>query len=243
MDTFSNARARADVLEGDRIMDIQRDSRVGRIAAEHPLATRVFARHGIDFCCGGGKPLGEVCEQLGLDPKVVVDEIEHEIAKPSDDPIRWDDAPLDELIRHILVAYHAPLKEELPRLEAMSRKVAEVHHDKQPETLPELVTVVAGLRAELEQHMAKEEQILFPMIRQGRGAMTGGPISVMEHEHDVAARALHRLEELTGGYEVPAEACNTWRALWHGLAALDESLRQHIHLENNILFPRALGAR
>jgi regulator of cell morphogenesis and NO signaling len=90
--------------------------------------------------------------------------------------------------------------------------------------------------------MVKEERILFPMIKSGQGAMAGGPISVMEHEHDSAGAALHRLRELTDGYEVPGEACNTWRALWHGLAALEESLQQHIHLENNILFPRSLAS-
>jgi regulator of cell morphogenesis and NO signaling len=124
----------------------------------------------------------------------------------------------------------------------MARKVVDVHRDKQPETLPELLSVYLGLKAELEQHMAKEEQILFPMIQSGQGSMATGPISVMEHEHDSAGGALRRLRELTSGYEVPAEACNTWRALWHGLAALEESLHQHIHLENNILFPRALGS-
>jgi regulator of cell morphogenesis and NO signaling len=224
-------------------MNVQLDTKVGQIATEHPLATRVFARHGIDFCCGGGQPLEEVCEKLGLDSKAVLDEIEREIVQPSEKQIRWDEAPLDDLIRHILTAYHAPLKEELPRLESMSRKVVEVHRDKRPEMLPELLAVFSGLKAELEQHMAKEEQILFPMIQRGQGAMAGGPISVMEHEHDSAGRALHRLRELTDGYDVPAEACNTWRALWHGLAALEDSLHQHIHLENNILFPRVLGAR
>lgn len=224
-------------------MNIEVDSRIGKIATEHPLATRVFARHGIDFCCGGGKPLGEVCEKLGLDPRAVLDEIEHEIARPSESQARWDEASLSDLIQHILTVYHAPLKEELPRLEAMSRRVVEVHRDKRPETLPELLSVLIDLRAELEQHMAKEEQILFPMIRRGQGAMAEGPISVMEHEHDSAGRALHRLRELTDEYDVPAEACSTWRALWHGLEALEESLHQHIHLENNILFPRALSSR
>jgi len=224
-------------------MSIGIDSKIGQIATEHPLASRVFARHGIDFCCGGGKPLAEVCGQRGLDPKAVLDEIEREIAIPSASQVRWDEAPLDELIRHILVTYHEPLKEELPRLDSMARKVVDVHGTKRPEMLPELLAVFQGLKAELDQHMAKEEQILFPMIRQGQGAMAGGPISVMEHEHDSAGRALVRLRELTDGYEVPAQACNTWRALWHGLAALEDSLQQHIHLENNILFPRALGAR
>lgn len=221
-------------------MSIHPESKVGQIAAEHPLATRVFARHGIDFCCGGGRPLAEVCAGRRLDAATVVSEIEAELAAPCATEIRWDEAPLNDLVEHLLAAYHKPLKEELPRLEAMARKVVDVHRDKRPEALPELLSVYLGLRAELEQHMAKEERILFPMIKRGQGAMADGPISVMEHEHDAAAGALRRLRELTDGYRVPEEACNTWRALWHGLAALEEALHQHIHLENNILFPRAL---
>lgn len=221
-------------------MTIQIDSKVGEIATEHPLATRVFARHGIDYCCGGGNPLGEVCTQLGVDPAVVLAEIETELATPEQDNVRWDEAPLGDLIDHILATHHRPLDEELPRLEAMARKVLEVHRDKQPEMLPELLSVYVGLKDELVGHMAKEEQILFPMIKNGQGAMAGGPISVMEHEHISAGNALKRLRELTNGYEVPEEACNTWRALWHGLAALEAELHQHIHLENNILFKRAL---
>ena len=223
-------------------MNINPESKVGQIAAEYPLATRVFARHGIDFCCGGGKALGEVCTGLGLETSVVLTEIQNELAAPDRTETRWDQAPLGDLIEHILEAYHKSLKEELPRLEVMARKVVDVHRDKQPESLPELLSVYLGLKTELEQHMAKEEQILFPMIRSGQGAMTQGPISVMEHEHDSAGDALKRLRELTNGYEVPQEACNTWRALWHGLAALEASLHQHIHLENNILFPRALAS-
>jgi regulator of cell morphogenesis and NO signaling len=221
-------------------MNLTPDSKVGQIAAEHPLATRVFARHGIDFCCGGGKPLGEVCNKRGLDAAAVLTEIESELAAPTATEDRWDQAPLSDLIDHILLAYHNPLAEELPRLEAMARKVVDVHRDKQPERLPELLSVYIGLKAELEQHMAKEEQILFPMIKSGQGAMAGGPVSVMEDEHDSAGRALKRLRELTDGYQAPEGACNTWRALWHGLAALEDALHQHIHLENNILFPRAL---
>jgi regulator of cell morphogenesis and NO signaling len=222
-------------------MSITTETTVGQLAAEHPLATRVFARHGIDYCCGGGRPLGEACHEKGLDTEGVLDEIRKELETPDVSEERWDQAPLGDLIEHILVTYHRPLYEELPRLESMARKVLDVHRDKDPERLAELVTVYLGLKAELDQHMAKEEQILFPMIKQGQGAMADAPISVMRHEHDSAGTALRRLHDLTNGYEVPPEACNTWRALWHGLAALEGSLHQHIHLENNILFPRALA--
>jgi len=221
-------------------MSINVESKVGQIATEYPLATRVFARHGIDFCCGGGRPLGEVCAERGLDQATILGEIEHELVTPSQSEVRWDQAPIDDLIEHILAAYHAPLREELPRLEAMARKVAEVHGDKRPDMLPQLLSVYVGLKAELEQHLLKEEQILFPMIKSGQGAMAQGPVAVMEQEHVGAGDALKRLRELTDDYQVPEQACNTWRALWHGLAALEEALHQHIHLENNILFPRAL---
>ncbi|MFO7587275.1 MAG: hemerythrin domain-containing protein, partial [Gemmatimonadota bacterium] len=123
----------------------------------------------------------------------------------------------------------------------MAAKVVRAHGDKEPERLPELAAVLGGLRAEFESHMLKEERVLFPLIHQGRGAMATAPVSVMEHEHEEAASALRRLRELTDDYEVPAEACNTWRALWHGLADLERATHQHIHLENNILFPRALA--
>ena len=223
-------------------MMILSDSIVGQLAAEHPLATRVFHRHGIDFCCDGGRKLQEACAAQGVDTGMVLEEIRRELSNTTIPEERWGQAPLEDLVQHILVAYHGPLKEELPRLESMARKVLEVHGDKDPETLSEVVEVYAGLKAELSQHMVKEEQILFPMIEQGQGAMAGAPVSVMKDEHDSAGGALRRLRELTKDYQVPPGACNTWRALWHGLAALEESLHQHIHLENNILFPRALGS-
>ena len=223
-------------------MTIDRERTVGELAVEHPLATRVFARHGIDFCCGGGKPLGEVCEAKQLDPEKLLEEIRHELAKGESEPERWGEAPIDDLVEHILFAYHRPLDEELPRLEAMAQKVFKVHHEKDEATLSEVLSVYLGLKAELEQHMAKEEQILFPMIKQGQGAMADGPIAVMLEEHDGAGAALARLRSLTKDFEPPAEACNTWRALWAGLADLEKSLHQHIHLENNILFPRVLDS-
>ena len=218
------------------------DTTVGEIAVDHPLATRVFARNNIDFCCGGGKPLAEVCTRLGLDTEALLTEIRHELASSDEPQRRWDEAPLVELIDHILSAYHRPLDEELPRLEAMMRKVNDVHGEKDPERFAELLTVYLALKAELQEHMMKEEQILFPMIRQGRGAMATGPVSVMMHEHDSAGEALRRLRELTDDYQPPEGACTTWRALWHGLAALETALHEHIHLENNILFPRALAS-
>ncbi len=223
-------------------MTFSSESRVGQIAAEYPLATRTFGRHGIDFCCGGGRTIREACETRGLDTDSILAEIADEVATSDADLERWDEAPLNDLVEHILAAYHRPLDEELPRLEQLARKVHHVHGERHPEVLPELLSTYLGLKAELESHMQKEEEILFPMIRQDQGSMAEGPISIMEDEHTTAGDALKRLRQLTDGYQVPAAACNSWRALWHGLAALEVAMHEHIHLENNILFPRALAS-
>ncbi len=223
-------------------MNIHVDSEVGYIAAEHPVATRVFDRYGIDYCCGGGIALAAACESRGLDTESVMEEIQREAGSVADFEEGWTEAPLEDLVTHILGVYHRPLWEELPRLEAMARKVLQVHHDKEGEMLTELTSVYLGLKSELEMHMQKEEQILFPMIQRGQGFLAEDPIFVMRAEHENAGLALKRLRELTNEYQVPPRACNTWRALWHGLVALEQSLHHHIHLENNILFPRALGS-
>jgi regulator of cell morphogenesis and NO signaling len=223
-------------------MTINAATPVGTIATDYPIATRVFARHQIDFCCGGGRPIGEVCESKGLDTAAMLQELRAELEEDSTDPENWNEAPIPELIEYIVTNYHRALEEELPRLEFMARKVLRVHGDKMPEVLPELVSTLLELRSELEDHMEKEEKIVFPMLLKGEGAVATGPIDVLEDEHTAAGKALRHLRELTDDYRVPDGACNTWRALWHGLAALEVSLHQHIHLENNILFPRSLAS-
>jgi len=221
-------------------MSFNAETTVGQIATDHPLATRVFARHKIDYCCGGGSPLKNVCEKDGLNAENLLEEINKELETVDYDEKKWNEEPLSDLVDHILVTYHRPLDEELPRLEQMVIKVNDVHGDKDSQMFAELKNVYLGLKAELDGHMMKEEQILFPMIKRGEGSMAGGPVRVMMMEHDNAGNALKKFRKLTNDYYVPEEACNTWRALWHGLEALEESLHQHIHLENNILFPRAL---
>jgi len=228
-------------------MSIQPTVHVADIAAHHPTTIRVFQRHGIDFCCGGKRPLDEVCGERGLDATALVSELEEALAAGDADDRSWADAPLSELVDHILERYHARLRQDLPALSQMAEKVVRVHGDHHPEMIPPLAETFRGLRAELESHMMKEEQILFPAIEQleasaGAGGFPGmidGPIEVMEHEHDDAARALERMRELTGGYSAPEGACNTFRGLFAGLEALEADLHRHIHLENNILFPRA----
>jgi regulator of cell morphogenesis and NO signaling len=207
------------------------------LATSLPAASRVFRRHRLDYCCGGRMSLAEACDRRGLDPATVAAEIESET--PARDDVRWDDRPLPQLIDFILTRYHAPLRDELARLVYMARKVERVHGDK-PGCPRGLGDHLARVADEVEAHLAKEEQILFPMILSGRGAMTHGPVAVMTREHDDHGASLARTRELTGDLEPPAHACTTWRALYLGLETLEHELMDHIHLENNILFPRAL---
>lgn len=223
---------------------------IARLATRRPGTIRVFQRHGIDFCCQGGRSLAAACEEKGIAFEALRDELAAAAAGPAGPTRDWDEAPLGELIDHVLDRYHARLREDLPRLDAMAAKVLSVHGEKHPETLPALAATLHDLREELESHMLKEERVLFPAVRaleaaadgnQAPGATLGlsGPIAMMEHEHDVAAKALAELRRLTAGYQPPAGACATFRGLYHGLAELEGDTHRHIHLENNVLFPRA----
>ena len=208
------------------------------LAIRLPGASRVFHRHRLDFCCGGRRSLAEACEAKGLDLAAVRGELARETASPEQADLTQ--APLGALVDHIVSHFHEPLHTELPELERMARKVEAVHGDK-PGCPLGLGNHLAAVTQSLEQHMAKEEQVLFPMIRGGQGAGAAGPVLVMEREHDEHAIDLARIRELTGDNVPPPHACTTWRALYLRLDALERDLMDHIHLENNILFPRALG--
>lgn len=233
-------------------MDILPDTRVADIATHNPATIRIFQRFGVDFCCGGRRSLSEVCTER----QVTFDDLRTALASAEKSPtteLPGEEATLSELIRFIVHRYHADLRQELPRLGEMAAKVLEVHGAKHPDLLPALESTFRGLREELNSHMAKEEQILFPYIekledlaanhRTLRGSPFGtilAPIGTMEHEHEDAARALALMRQLTSAYTPPANACNTFRGLYHGLAELEKALHEHIHLENNLLFPRAV---
>jgi regulator of cell morphogenesis and NO signaling len=226
-------------------MNLTSESRVGEIATQHPLATRVFARHGIDFCCGGGVALAHACAKRQLDTAAVLEEIERAIAAPGTEETRWDERPLADLVRHIVEQFHAPLREELPRLESMARKVFRVHGDKDPARLAALLESFLALKGELDEHMHLEEERLFPAILAHATASSpvpAAPLAKFVDDHSRVGAELARLRELTDDFRVPEEACNTWSALWHGLGALEADLHEHIHLENNVLFPRAAAA-
>lgn len=214
---------------------------LANLAVTHPSAAQVFYRHRLDFCCGGRRPLADVCQAQGLDAAAILSAIEDgERAAPADAP-RWDTAPLADLITFIVTRYHARLRAQLPALVAMARKV-EAKHFAKPGCPLGLTAQLEGVHADMLAHMAKEEQVLFPMILQGAGARASQPVHVMELEHEHHGTNLQRVRALTDDFTPPEHACVTWRALYLGLQQVDEELMHHIHLENNVLFRRALTA-
>jgi regulator of cell morphogenesis and NO signaling len=224
---------------------------VAAIATEHPAAIKVFQRHGIDFCCGGKRPLAEACAERNVSAERVIGEIESVLA-PRDELRDWRQAPLADLAQYIVERYHETLRDELPRLSFMTDKVNRVHGARWPEMIPPLASTFEELRRELESHMEDEEASLFPAVvaleaRAGAPAAAtgdfGSTIEELEREHEHAGRLLERMHALTGGFTPPAEACNTFRGLFHGLAQLTADMHVHVHLENNLLFPRAIALR
>jgi regulator of cell morphogenesis and NO signaling len=228
-------------------MSLSAQCTVGSIVAEHPAAARVLEQFGIDYCCGGKRPLADACVARALDPERVVAEIRRACASGGQER-SWIGENMDALASNIERTHHAYLRTELPRLGAILNKVADVHGERHPEMV-EAARVFEGLAAEMQDHMADEEEVLFPALRRleaGQGlagaAEVAPKIEEMLREHDDAGAALARLRELTDGYTPPAGACTTFRVALASLAELERDMHQHVHKENNILFPAALRA-
>lgn len=214
------------------------DQTLGSLACRIPGATRVFRQYKLDFCCGGNTPLRDAAARRDLN----ADDIARQLialgghTKADDD---WNAAPPATLIDHLLERFHERHREQFPELIRLASRVEHVHGSK-PDCPIGLAEHLWSMQQELESHMLKEEQVLFPMIRRGmRVPQEQGPIAVMRYEHDQHGAALERLAELTHDITPPDDACNTWRALYRGLEELRDDLMQHIHLENNILFIKA----
>jgi len=233
-------------------MAITAETPVREIAAGQPAAVRVFERAGIDFCCGGGRKLQDACAASNANLEEVLAQLEA-VAGSSDGPSKnWQSATLGELIRHIVESHHVYVREESPRLQALVEKVLSKHGDTHPE-LADVRQQFAELRTDLAHHMLKEEQVLFPYIermetsvRNGDGVPTPffgtvrNPVQAMMNEHDRAGELLKQIRVLTNDFQPPAGACPTYCAMLAGLEDFERDLHQHVHLENNILFPRAV---
>jgi regulator of cell morphogenesis and NO signaling len=229
---------------------------VREFALSIPSATKVFEKLGIDYCCGGGKKLGEACVQAKLPVEQVLQQLKQ--AESSRQALNesgpdWSGQPLADLIDHIVKKHHAFIYEETPRLTALADKVASKHGANHPETA-KVNELVEGLFDELSMHLMKEEQILFPYIIRMEEAViekapvlpppfgtVQNPIRMMVSEHDSAGNILRELRAITGDYNAPEDACTSYRTLYNGLLELEADLHQHIHLENNVLFPRAVA--
>ena len=209
---------------------------IGQIAVDLPGSTAVFRRLKLDFCCGGQVPLQQACASKGLPLDAVLAELA-ELERPSELPAT--ESP-EALVDHILARYHAVHREQLPELIRMARRVEAVHREN-PDVPVGLAEHLETMEAELLDHMDKEEQILFPLLKQGGHPMVVHPIGMMRHEHVSHGAQLERLAELTTQHQPPVGACNTWQALYAGTARLTEDLIEHIHTENNLLFPAFEG--
>ncbi|WP_300295107.1 iron-sulfur cluster repair protein YtfE [Ferrovibrio sp.] len=206
------------------------------IAAHLPGATGVFRAHKLDFCCGGGISLKEAAAKRGL----AVEELEGELRALDTASVATVPANTADLIDHILTCYHAVHRVELPELIRLARRVEAVHRS-HPEAPAGLADLLAETLQELDTHMQKEEMMLFPMMKQGGHPMIMHPIAVMQDEHEEHADRLRLIEALTNGGIVPEDACLTWQALYAGTRKLVGDVMEHIHLENNLLFPRWTG--
>jgi regulator of cell morphogenesis and NO signaling len=229
-------------------MTIAPETTVAEIATEAPATIRIFQDHQIDYCCGGRIPLAQACAARGLDVGTVLHELQAAVAPVAGEPV-WVNETLTALVRHIQSRYHEPLRLELPRLEAMLDKVVSRHGDHLPETLLPLQRAFKQLQAELLVHMTKEDRVLFPFIvrlESGEDVPVEdalewiqSPIAAMEADHDEAGLALAFIRDVTGSFAPPEWACPTFRGLYYGLSQLEADMHVHVHLENNILFPRA----
>jgi regulator of cell morphogenesis and NO signaling len=224
------------------------DMTIRDIVAADFRAAAVFQRHGIDFCCRGNRSVDEACRNGSTSAEDVLREVSEATASSSAGGPRFDSWDLGMLVSYIVSSHHAFVRRTMPVLLAHTAKVAAVHGDQHPE-LREVAGLFERVAEEMTPHMGKEEQILFPYIAALADAdetvpsapfvSVRNPIRVMEAEHEFAGNAMARIRELTSGYAVPPDACTTYRVCLQELEEFERDLHEHVHLENNILFPKA----
>ena len=228
---------------------------VREVAVENPAATRVFERFGIDYCCGGNQALEQACQRAGVPFDEVIDslEMEKEAARAAKQVHDWQSESLSELITHIKSTHHKYTRDETVRLAALLQKGSSVHGKNHPELFG-IRETFGWVSQELMTHMMKEEMVLFPYIERMEESViqhepvlpapfgsVQNPVALMEHEHDSAGAALRSMRKASSDFTPPTDACISYQTLYKALAAFEADLHQHIHLENNILFPRAIA--
>jgi regulator of cell morphogenesis and NO signaling len=224
---------------------------VGQIVAEDFRTAEVFNKYGIDFCCGGSVPLSEACREKGADPAAVVRELEAAKSSLVGRELNYGQWELPFLADYIVNTHHAYLRENTGQIAAYVRKIAEVHGTRHPEVV-EIADIFDRVAADMEGHLEEEEEILFPAIRRIAAARKAGPpaepedlerirdsLAQLDREHQEIGDAVHVIRDLSKGYVVPGDACNTYLVTYRKLREFEDDLHKHVHLENNILFPRA----
>ena len=228
---------------------------VREVAVENPAATRVFERFGIDYCCGGTQALEHACQRAGVSFEEVIESLEMEeaAARAAMQVHDWQNESLSELITHIKSTHHKYTRDETVRLAALLQKVSSVHGKNHPELFA-IRETFGWVSQELTTHMMKEEMVLFPYIERMEESViqnepvlpapfgsVQNPVALMEHEHDSAGTALRSMRKASSDFTPPSDACISYQTLYKALEAFEADLHQHIHLENNILFPRAIA--
>lgn len=231
-------------------MNITKDNTVGEIVVKNIKAAHVFKKHGIDFCCGGGISIEKACAKYNVAFSILEEELDTlDQALPMYNYKSWK---LDFLIDHIINVHHTYVNENIPMMFQYAEKVARVHGQNHPELL-EIFSLVEAVVQELNMHLQKEENVLFPYVKMLVRAKEAGvmpdkahfgtvqnPIRMMESEHDGAGDVFKTIAKLSDNFTPPQDACNTYRALFSKMQEFEQDLHQHIHLENNILFPKAI---
>lgn len=233
-------------------MNINSGTKVKDIALSNPAARQVLEDAGLDYCCGGGESLADACSHAGVSPDEILNRLRQNAKNAGADDINWMAAPLSELTRHIRERHHHYVREAIPRTQALAEKVAAKHGTNHSE-LGDIRNLFAEVGQEMTMHMRKEEQILFPYIDALEQAANShraveppffqtvkNPIYTMMKEHDAAGDLLRQIRNLSADYAVPADACTSYKALYEALREFEADLHQHVHLENNVLFPRAV---
>ena len=233
-------------------MDFNSETRIKDIAFANPAARQVLEDAGLDYCCGGGKSLHEACLHANVSSQEIVNRLRENAKDTGPEDMNWMAAPLCQLTRHIREKHHRYVREAIPRTRALSHKVATKHGGNHTE-LVGIVKVFAEVGREMIMHMQKEEQILFPYIDALERAVNvhgsveppffqtvKNPIHVMMQEHDAAGDLVRQIRVLSSEYTPPRDACTSFKALYEALREFEADLHQHVHLENNVLFPRAV---
>jgi regulator of cell morphogenesis and NO signaling len=233
-------------------MNVDKQTTIGHVVARNFRTAQVFENYGLDFCCGGKKTIADACSENGINPDELIKEIEDVSENGNNEEMRFYNWEADTLTDYIISTHHTYLIRALPNIFAHAGKVAEVHGKNHPETI-QVVRVFSDIKEELEVHMQKEEKMLFPYIKRIAEAnrnncethyppfgTIANPIRVMEMEHQNAGGLMEEINKLTDNYNPPADACTTYKVLYEELKEFENDLHVHIHLENNILFPKAI---